>query len=352
VSKKHTTSLASRVWHSIIVIAFVALGVDSLGNPLSFVKFTTIDSGLVFLTAFVSTYIACKTDTVRLISTALHWLRYVIFPTTVVFASIGVFADTFMYPNYVYSLTRINYPQVTYIAILAGWILFWHTDTHWREKYAKHLIFTSGCILLGLAWIISLWPFDVFIKLSHEDSLIETVQFITLFVAGLHAFRIFFHLFTKRYISIALVYVVITLGLFAVAGDEIAWGQRLLGVPSPEYFQVNNVQNEITFHNLETFPISVALLYTLVGLWGSVSWIGVKYQTTKHTGLLISLLTSRWYVFPYFFAAFVFNLRLLFGAPLGHWAEMMELMIYLGVSLLLSMYVRDMLVKKPIPHTS
>lgn len=45
------------------------------------------------------------------------------------------------------------------------------------------------------------------------------------------------------------------LGLYAfafvfAAGEEISWGQRILGIESPEFFLENNRQDEITLHNL------------------------------------------------------------------------------------------------------
>lgn len=35
-------------------------------------------------------------------------------------------------------------------------------------------------------------------------------------------------------------------------GEEISWGQRIIGFESPEYFRENNDQQEFTFHNLVT----------------------------------------------------------------------------------------------------
>ena len=43
----------------------------------------------------------------------------------------------------------------------------------------------------------------------------------------------------------------LALVLFLVAGEEIAWGQRLLGYRSPGFFRSHNTQRELTLHNLE-----------------------------------------------------------------------------------------------------
>ena len=44
----------------------------------------------------------------------------------------------------------------------------------------------------------------------------------------------------------------LVLGLLFVfgAGEEISWGQRLLGIKSPEFFMKHNTQYEMNFHNL------------------------------------------------------------------------------------------------------
>ena len=40
---------------------------------------------------------------------------------------------------------------------------------------------------------------------------------------------------------------------FVGAGEETSWGQQYLNIKTPEYFLDNNVQSELTIHNLEIF---------------------------------------------------------------------------------------------------
>lgn len=42
----------------------------------------------------------------------------------------------------------------------------------------------------------------------------------------------------------------LALGCFAIAGEEISWGQRLLAIAPPEYLLQNNFQQELNVHNL------------------------------------------------------------------------------------------------------
>jgi hypothetical protein len=43
----------------------------------------------------------------------------------------------------------------------------------------------------------------------------------------------------------------LALFLLFFAGEEIAWGQRLLGYRSPGFFRSHNTQSELTLHNIE-----------------------------------------------------------------------------------------------------
>ena len=48
-------------------------------------------------------------------------------------------------------------------------------------------------------------------------------------------------------------FLLLTLALFCLFGEEISWGQRLLGLRTPEFIGECNVQRELTVHNLEWF---------------------------------------------------------------------------------------------------
>lgn len=52
-----------------------------------------------------------------------------------------------------------------------------------------------------------------------------------------------------------------------VAGEEISWGQRLIGYGSPEYFLANNSQQEVNLHNLSGAVVTPKwiLIVVLIG---------------------------------------------------------------------------------------
>ena len=47
----------------------------------------------------------------------------------------------------------------------------------------------------------------------------------------------------------ALLLAIVLLAVFGI-GEEISWGQRLLGLETPQWFQDNNYQKELNLHNL------------------------------------------------------------------------------------------------------
>lgn len=62
-------------------------------------------------------------------------------------------------------------------------------------------------------------------------------------------------------------YVLLGAGLLFVAGEEISWGQRVLGFAGPEALVEANIQSEANIHNLLD-RYALHGIYIFVGLWG------------------------------------------------------------------------------------
>ena len=116
--------------------------------------------------------------------------------------------------------------------------------------------------------------FEWFVK---EDSLVEWLTVAGLLCASFVCFARFLSLFRSKGWWFLTVQFILGLLLFVAAGEEISWGQRLLGIESSEYFQKNNAQGETNLHNLvvngvkinklvfSTF-LSIVLALYLIGL--------------------------------------------------------------------------------------
>jgi hypothetical protein len=116
-------------------------------------------------------------------------------------------------------------------------------------------------ILAGLlvnAFVLALGMFairtgpEAFIALAREDGLVEWLQFLCFAsLALLLAFVALDRLGRQRRASLEVLTLTGLTGLVALAAlEEISWFQRVLDVPTPEFFQQHNRQLETNLHNL------------------------------------------------------------------------------------------------------
>lgn len=112
----------------------------------------------------------------------------------------------------------------------------------------------------------------LFQSIFVEDGLVENLTAVVLLVFSILMFRkawIFRKEKAKKWVFLQ---VFLALGLFFGFGEEISWGQRLLGVESPEFFTENNLQNETNLHNLKIKGVKlnkVIFTYGLVAIFGT-----------------------------------------------------------------------------------
>ena len=117
---------------------------------------------------------------------------------------------------------------------------------------------------LCVVWLAATYSMAFFIdpellrQLALEDGPIENVGALGFFLASVVFLLLFFKdprgnqcfgLATKRNIFYLLL---AALFLFA-AGEEISWGQRIIGLDTPESLRALNMQSEINLHNLSLF---------------------------------------------------------------------------------------------------
>jgi tetratricopeptide (TPR) repeat protein len=63
-------------------------------------------------------------------------------------------------------------------------------------------------------------------------------------------------------------YVALCLGLFFVAMEEVSWGQRLFGLPTPYFLGQHNYQAELTVHNFYVFRSTrLDIFYYAIAFW-------------------------------------------------------------------------------------
>jgi hypothetical protein len=111
-------------------------------------------------------------------------------------------------------------------------------------------------------------------RITVEDGAVESLQALLFLVAGvLFIAAAVWRSASKVWCSL------LGLGCILVAGEEISWGQRILGVGTPESLAEVNVQGETNLHNLE-------------GVHGMVR--GVAVLVLLAVFVVFPLLVARW----------------------------------------------------------
>jgi len=126
--------------------------------------------------------------------------------------------------------------------------------------------------LLATIVFVATIPFpSLYHLLTEEDMVLEWGQFFLIFAASILFALSGVRLFRSGRRGLGLLYLMIALGTFFVAGEEIAWGQRLFGWGTPEALEEVNAQQETTIHNISSLHLAFIYGVALVGLYGVVA---------------------------------------------------------------------------------
>ena len=118
------------------------------------------------------------------------------------------------------------------------------------NKFYEEIRINKTYIFIGLLIMIITYTLSlVNFELTREDGLFEYLSAFALLIISIVFLLIFFR--TKRYICL-----LIFITIFFLFGEEISWGQRIIGFKSPEYFIEHNNQHEFNIHNLKIFTPS------------------------------------------------------------------------------------------------
>jgi hypothetical protein len=102
-------------------------------------------------------------------------------------------------------------------------------------------------------------------------------------------------------------YGLLAIGLLFVCIEELSWGQRILKIASPSYFERHNIQQEITLHNLDVVQPRLVRIYILVGAYGAFAWIFASLffprlkEDDRH---ILNFVIPDWFISSYFFFTF------------------------------------------------
>jgi hypothetical protein len=108
---------------------------------------------------------------------------------------------------------------------------------------------------------------DAYLWATGEDGPVEwaTVACYLLAAVGALALAARWRHQERRVATVA--YLILSIGFIFIAGEEVSWGQRVLGFDGPDALVERNLQDEANLHNLlGRYALHAA--YIVVALWG------------------------------------------------------------------------------------
>lgn len=188
----------------------------------------------------------------------------------------------------------------------------------------------------GLIGASQLLVKPVYRFLTDEDSVLEWSQFGLVVIAAVLLTLLAIRLARRRDRLWALLFGLAAVALWLVAGEEISWGQRLLGIETPPAFADSNTQGELTLHNVEGVlrPLNTLLMLGA----GVASALPLLAVLVRGSGRRLPALAYRVIpplaLVPAFgiFFAYRFMRFVRSGGTSGSFAEFIELSLYFGVA--------------------
>jgi hypothetical protein len=165
-------------------------------------------------------------------------------------------------------------------------------------------VFALPLALCGGLVLLKVFDVDRYAWLVREDGPVENLQVLLLFAAAVVAVAAARRFAGAGLRLLAALWLVLAAGLFIVAMEEISWGQRLLGIETPESIAAINVQGELTLHNLEPLFIYLHTAYLVVGGYGMLTWLALPLLRPDPRAAW-TFVVPNWYLTSWFLVVFV-----------------------------------------------
>jgi hypothetical protein len=212
----------------------------------------------------------------------------------------------------------------------------------WRLEPDRALMIALFPIMAMFAFVATV-PFPrLFAWVIEEDHLVEWSQFVLILSASVLFARVSVRLIRTARRRLGMLYALLALGAYFVAGEEIAWGQRILGLRTPMKLEAINAQQEISIHNIYSLHAAFIYAVMLVGLYGAVMpLVGLAFSADRRRSALSHLLIPPLCLVPAFLVPFSYRFwRLVFRPELNYsyrtfvitkFSEIGEVCLYFGL---------------------
>ena len=211
----------------------------------------------------------------------------------------------------IYILILVILISITIISILSSRnklkkLLFSLSFKH--KKLLKLLLLTLSIAILCVFIIIKIFLKDYYIVIIQEDNLVENCQIIFLFFSFLLSVITSINFLRRKKIFLGILLLIIGFLFLIWAFEEISWFQRIFNIESPEYFIVQNFQEEISIHNLMPIQKILHILYIIISFMAIFSWVIIPNRLKSNTNSPLNYFVPNWYLMVFFLPVFALYL--------------------------------------------
>ncbi len=187
-----------------------------------------------------------------------------------------------------------------------------------ESRALKGVIFVIPIVLISIVFLIKIVSGidDPFYKnLTKEDGVIENATVVVYFFSFIFSLSIAKQFKNKKILFT--LFLILGIGFFIIAFEEISWGQRILDFEAPDWFP-ENIQDETTIHNLVVFQSYRNTSYVVVAFMGAFSWIifpqvkRIVKNVGKNYEIFLEYALPSKFLFSYFFSVLIFKLTMKF----------------------------------------
>lgn len=316
-----------------LLLVFVGLISESILQPILF-----IPEGRLLLISLTLVLIVLRYKKMQIFPQKLQKINNLALIVLTVFAFSVLLMENIYGFQYVYSQYGLSYSRIFYLTLASAVLALYFASFNLTKKFFKKSIFILPIYLALGGFFIYLRNNYLFRLWVQDDHVVEYLQFFLLLISAWFCYRLFKYWWQKEKV-LGVLFLMATIVCLFVAGEEISWGQRLLGLQTPESLAERNLQDEITIHNIDAVFGYVYRGYMLIGFVGSTSWIvlrTIKNRISQQLKRILYNIVPDWYLTPYFAVAFFYNwdrfyLRPRTGEAL--WEEPMELLLIMGITI-------------------
>jgi hypothetical protein len=213
---------------------------------------------------------------------------------------------------------------------MASNLATWHLPYRWAIALSvAPLVVVAGLVVLALT------DQPRFLALTIEDGFVEWAQVGVLLVASGAYLMIARGMWKAGMRPATGVALIGAIGAFVIAGEEISWGQRLLGWATPVVLEAINTQGETNIHNITTFATASRLVRFGAAGYGAVLPV-LALLPLVSTRLRDSYFLPPVALVPFFLGPFLYwaaRIPAEEGRAFFRASEIMELSFYAGLAL-------------------